>query len=833
MKHFLLLLTVFFSTLSLHAQTEVTGTVVDSLSGAAVAKATVMLTHGGKTITFARTNDKGGFRLTLPGTYRLADVELQATSMGYAKKRQRIGRAAGNRIGLSQKTFEMKEVTVKAGPVTGRKDTITFDLTRYASERDNSLKDVLKKLPGVEVAKNGQISVNGKALSRFTVEGLDLSDGKYNKLTENIKAQDVKKAEVIEHDQPVKALRNKVYSDNVAMNVVLKDSARDQLSYTLRPHLLVGKPTHVGGNVNVMQIGKRKQMMYDIAYDRSGQDVNQNNQRFYFDFGAPQAASLPNWYSVAGLSAPIREERLRFNTSQSYSLNHLTKGRNDAEVRLVASYLRNVVRQTTTNRSVYHFADMPARTEESKRMTLREDAFEMSYNRKLNNDDNFGSLKFSIDAAQSDALSQLNSTGHEATTQQVRNPELNLSGSINKTYTTRRGTMSWGSILDYHHSRNDLYLNEARQSLNNNLWHTEHSLSWNVKRRYWTQNYYTALGTEALHVQHNDAKLFLQFHPSWMYERGRLRLSFFQSINLQRYTHLGKWNLLLSPNFYTEFKASNRSESRLTVGYSESGNSLSQFALEKHQTDYRSFSISPDFLPEYRTLYVNLGHSYKRLTKEFFINWKLNASRMWSNSVVDMQVLNGDYFFAYQQHNTHSDNVSLSATVSKGFYDLHLKTSLGVGGAYSRGDQYSQGSVIGYSYRQLSFNPTVSFAPSWMQADYEGTFTLGNSHSGSTSMPTLFNWVQRLTLTSTIRKVDLSVSGVYYHNELQASPSVNTFLADARLTWRLRRVRLSASLRNLLNKRVYATTTYSGVGVFTNEYELRPRELMVEMQFSL
>lgn len=144
---------------------------------------------------------------------------------------------------------------VKAGPVTGRKDTITFDLTRYASERDNSLKDVLKKLPGVQVAGNGQISVNGKNLSRFTVEGLDLSDGRYNKLTENIKAKDVKKAEVIEHDQPIKALRNKIYTDNVAMNVVLKDSARDQLSVTLRPYFMVGEPTHVGGTANAMQIG--------------------------------------------------------------------------------------------------------------------------------------------------------------------------------------------------------------------------------------------------------------------------------------------------------------------------------------------------------------------------------------------------------------------------------------------------------------------------------------------------------------------------------------------------------------------------------------------------
>ena len=73
--------------------------------------------------------------------------------------------------------------------------------------RQQSLKDVLKKLPGVDIEKNGRINYNGKPINRFTVEGLDLTGGKYNQLEENIKAKDVKKAEVIEHDQPIKALQ--------------------------------------------------------------------------------------------------------------------------------------------------------------------------------------------------------------------------------------------------------------------------------------------------------------------------------------------------------------------------------------------------------------------------------------------------------------------------------------------------------------------------------------------------------------------------------------------------------------------------------------------------
>jgi len=149
--------------------------------------------------------------------------------MGYSRQTIDLEKDDGNIIRMAQKSFRLKEVRVLASPVLQRKDTIIYDLTRYATDRDNTLKDVLKKLPGVEVAKNGRISYNGKELSRFTVEGMDLSKGQYNKLTDNIRARDVKRAEVVNHDQPIKALRNRVFTDDVGMNITLKDSVRDRL----------------------------------------------------------------------------------------------------------------------------------------------------------------------------------------------------------------------------------------------------------------------------------------------------------------------------------------------------------------------------------------------------------------------------------------------------------------------------------------------------------------------------------------------------------------------------------------------------------------------------
>ncbi len=67
-----------------------------------------------------RTNDKGEFSLS-HSTSNLKELQLQATALEYEKKRIRITAPTGNRIAMAQKVFEMQEITVKAGPITGGK----------------------------------------------------------------------------------------------------------------------------------------------------------------------------------------------------------------------------------------------------------------------------------------------------------------------------------------------------------------------------------------------------------------------------------------------------------------------------------------------------------------------------------------------------------------------------------------------------------------------------------------------------------------------------------------------------------------------------------------
>ena len=822
---FLCLLFVLFAS----AQDRISGVVVDSLTHKPIAKANVMLLKGGKVVTFSRANDKGEFSFT-HSTANLKELQLQATALEYEKKRIAIATPTGNRIAMVQKVFEMQEVTVMAGPITGGKDTITFDLTRFASERDNSLKDVLAKLPGVNVGSDGKISVNGKDISRFTVEGLDLSDGRYNKLTENIKAKDVKKAEVIEHDQPIKALKGKVFTDNVAMNVKLKDNARDRLSVTLRPYLAVGKPSHVAGSANMLQIGKRKQIMYDAIYDRRGRDVAQSGFAFVSDYMAPQPANLSSWYSVPTLKAPIDADRLRFNTSQSYSINRLLKTKNNDEMRITADYFRNILRQNTANSSTYYFAETPTTTTEKHRMILKEDVFNFSIDKKINTEKHYGSMRFSVNAEQDDALSKLESTGHNNISQRVRTPKVNVKGYITSSQNKEHGTLSLQSIVDYHYSRNDLYINADQEKINSNLWHNNNEVSWRTSKNGFTQNYNFSIDLQHLNVHNGHTQIAFHSSPSLNYEKGKWRATVRPELDLEYLTQQRKWYFQMSPSIYANYNKSSRTETNALFYYAQSIRGLSDFALDSYRINYRTWQTSPTFMPRTQSLNFNLNHSYKRVVKEFFSNFSLNANRTWSNSVVDMQIQNGNYLMTYIQHNTKSTNLTGRCWLSKGFYKQHFKTSCSISATYSNGEQYTAGNILRYQYRSLTFSPTLTYSPSWAFVTYNGDFALSKSTFNNASISSRFNWKQSLTLTSTIQKVDLSLSGIYYHNQLEGA-TLNTFLADAKVTWRQKNFLVLATLANLFNKRNYIETSYSGVGIFTNSYELRPRELILTFEF--
>ena len=122
---------------------------------------------------------------------------VSVSLLGYQTQQQAVHAGQTLRFEMEPQVFSLKEVEIRPGRVWGRQDTINYDVTRFLSPKDQSIKDVLRKLPGIDIDDLGKISYNGKEIRNFYVEGLDLTNGKYKQISENLRADAVQNLSLI------------------------------------------------------------------------------------------------------------------------------------------------------------------------------------------------------------------------------------------------------------------------------------------------------------------------------------------------------------------------------------------------------------------------------------------------------------------------------------------------------------------------------------------------------------------------------------------------------------------------------------------------------------
>ncbi|SHL53693.1 TonB-dependent receptor [Flavobacterium saccharophilum] len=122
----------------------------------------------------------------------------------------------------------LKEIVIKHEfkPIVIKKDTLTFDVNSFANGNERKMKEILEKLPGVEVDKKGIVTVQGKKVTKMLVEGKSFFGGGSKLAVENIPADALDKIEVIDHFNEVGFMKQVSDSDDLAMNVKLKEDKK-------------------------------------------------------------------------------------------------------------------------------------------------------------------------------------------------------------------------------------------------------------------------------------------------------------------------------------------------------------------------------------------------------------------------------------------------------------------------------------------------------------------------------------------------------------------------------------------------------------------------------
>ena len=226
MKRLLYMILYVVLAASASAQVKVTGRITD-LQNKPVGDVIVKVVSGNKTLAFTSSNAKGEYALNLNNLPN-EEVTLQFTHISYEKESERLSlreKVTNVDMLLTPKSISLKEVTVKADPLRQRGDTLSHNLASFLGKGDVTLEDGLKRLPGVDVSKNGGISYMGKSISQFNIEGLDMLGGKYNLATRNIPADYVTQVEIVRNHHSRKVEKD-VPSNEVSMNIKLSKKAK-------------------------------------------------------------------------------------------------------------------------------------------------------------------------------------------------------------------------------------------------------------------------------------------------------------------------------------------------------------------------------------------------------------------------------------------------------------------------------------------------------------------------------------------------------------------------------------------------------------------------------
>ncbi|MHB1276929.1 MAG: hypothetical protein ACYC1Q_00865 [Bacteroidia bacterium] len=226
---FLSLLLFCLPVLTLAQKGSVTGYIMDSLS-IPVSYATVAVfdLRDSSVLNFGLTDDGGGYELKglpvgIPLRLLVSHVLYQPRVKDFRLDSAHTKRL--DTVRVSEKDNQLSEtvITWEAPPIVVRNDTIEFNADAFIGRPGSAVEELLKRIPGVEIAEDGQITYNGRRVSKITIDSKQFFGDDPVILMKNIPAKAVQKVQISEEkDERGRATE----TGDVSINLTLKHWAK-------------------------------------------------------------------------------------------------------------------------------------------------------------------------------------------------------------------------------------------------------------------------------------------------------------------------------------------------------------------------------------------------------------------------------------------------------------------------------------------------------------------------------------------------------------------------------------------------------------------------------
>lgn len=834
------------------AQINVTGKVIDKESNGPLVGASVIIKAAdGKIKKFASSKSEGEFSITMPS---VNGCRLEVAMMSFAKQSIPLDSVSFPlTVYLEKGTTILKEVTVKADRIREQGDTITYNVGSFAQQQDRSIGDVLKRMPGIDVANNGKIQYQGEDINKFYIEGSDLLGGKYGIATNGISHEDVGAVEVMENHQTMQVLSGISFSDKAAINLKLKNKAKATWTFhgdagggwSWQPEGAIWD-----GELFAMAVMPGFQNITTLRTNNTGENLSSSSTDFFAD---RRQTGLSQYVGVGLPGVPsLSDKRTLFNRSFLVSTNSLWKfGRGEFKANIDYSF--NRVTADASNITTYFLDDGNRIITESSSGTEHSHSLSGKFIYELNQKTAFINNTLQTDIDWDDV--SLSTTGSLPNGQSAKLPDYYVSNKFKmikrfkgKHLVTFQSVNEWESLPQTLNL--DMNGDQFRQHISDHAFYTHESAAYafNIKgvtlsleggiKGYLRSmdSQLPELPEELLGLTENVVStnyLTVYATPKFEYWVRRVNISLNLPVSYAHYNFdkaiANHDEVYFSPSLSFNWKPNNRFSGTLRGGLGRSPMNLNLIHPGLIMTNYRTLKTGVNDFYNSSSQNVSASFSYKHTRHGLFANGMVMHS--WSHVPYTMsQQLYGDYI-VYSYADAKNDGKTLMAMGNIGKTLDFMHGSCNVNGSFSRSESHllSQQQLVNSVSTGWSVGGKINGNPGrWFSFDYRIDYSDSRLMMNGISESWLSTMENELSLTFIPhKKWQWTVSGEHYRNELTEHNYKDIVMLDTKLTFQLnKKIEIAASLTNILNKRSYNYTTYSQLSSFESQRQLRGRQLL-------
>lgn len=858
---------LLFAAVTVSAQNVISGTVVDADDSRPLQNVYVCMYAGERLLSGTFSDKDGKFVFEYGET---SPDKVTASLLGFALNEYIVSNpSAPVRLLMRRQSLDLKEVSVTAVPIVRENDTVNYYMEAFRDDSDISLKQVLVKLPGVEVAENGTIYHRGKAINKFYIEGLDLLGGRYGVATQNLDPRKIAKIQLIENHQPIKALEGLSASDRSAVNIVLKADARNSWLFSADAAAGYSEDTSAvaEGRLWLASFNKKRQNMMLLKANNTGKNLlNEIGRKAYHgrqdiyisyetldrDFDGP--------FSQSRKILSIPDEYYFDNKSAIMSLNHLSVTSGGLQVRLgLQGAVERWEENEVSSQTIRFDDEQELRIDEVNDRTDDRIYVDASVNLESNRPRSYISDNLSIGGQ----MRRHNSVVESAALYEQRYslPSLKIENSLAST--VRTGT---NAALNIH--------NDTKAVVNHHLFvldvsDVQHSEYADVSNRTAVSASISAgrfkfLLTGGLDLGYSRRYSSISDMPDRFHEvlgedssKNRLNVLYvapevsayalwsWKSIMMEmilpaglRYFHGweygGNWGHLypeLKPRYTFTWNIMPEIKTELSLGYSVTAGDVDDLMTGYIIKTYRTASRD-GIMPERNRLNLGLNMSYTSVMHGLSAVLRGGYTDGSSNTASSMVYSDEVSLYDVIERLSVTKSAYAGARFKKWFGVRTFSMTFDAEYRQDWNSMFLQGKDSEYKTEVWSASAELSSHPAdWL--DFTASFDYGYSQVlNYASDPThSFRTEGRLVITPV---TPFSVTGSIYHMHqiIPGGTVTNTPLIKVGAEYRLKKIRIFVECANLLNSTEYRTETLNDYLVWTNSVRMRPRSYIAGIRMS-